>query len=116
VGPYALRSQLTVIFHVVPPFTAAVLGAYLVTLRRPSSVVPGAILAVLVGVVAGANAASDALLWVAGVVPFAIAAGVLYASTRRRDVAARAALTLAATVVSALVTSGVMHSLGYRVV
>ena len=37
VGPYALRSQLTLIFHVLPPFTAALLAAYLVVLARSGS-------------------------------------------------------------------------------
>jgi hypothetical protein len=116
VGPFALRSLLTVIFHVLPPFTAAVLGAYLVTLRRRRSVAAGATVAVFVGLLAGANAASDALLWVAGIAPFAIASAVFYASTRRRDVAVQAAVTLAVAVASALVTNVLMHGLGYKVV
>ena len=45
------------------------------------------LLVVVVGLVAGTNAASDGLLWLAGVAPFALAAGVLARATRRRDVA-----------------------------
>jgi hypothetical protein len=111
VGPIALRSLLTVNFHVSTPFTAAVLGAYLVLLAkgRPR------ILVVVTGVLAGINAASDPLLWVAGIAPFAIAAAVLAAGTRRLDVAVRAAITLALSIVCAISTNVLMHSLGYEV-
>lgn len=112
VGPDALKALLTVNFHVSTPFTAAALAAYLVLLGRNSSW----LLAATVGIVAGMNAASDPLLWIAGIAPFAIAAAVLGASSRRRDVFARAAITLALTVTSALATSALMHRLGFGIV
>jgi hypothetical protein len=113
VGPYALRSQLTVIFHVLPPFTAALLAAYLVVLAGPRR---RAALAVAVGVVAGVNAASDALGWPAAVVPFALASALLFAVTRRSAVALCAGVLLAAAVISAIATDVVMRHLGYHVI
>jgi hypothetical protein len=112
VGPFALRPLMTLVYHVTNPFTAAVLAAYLVLLTRTRSVV----LAVAVGLLAGTNAASDPLLWVAGIVPFAVAAALLARLTRSRPVAVRAALTLAVTLVSAVVTNLVMHALEFHVV
>src|SRR5262249_7343332 len=115
VGPYAFRSQLTVIYHVLPPFTAAVLAAYLIMLGRPRSGW-SVVLALVLGVVAGVNAASDALTWPAAVAPFAIAAGVLFAATKRPDVAARAGITLAAAITAAVAVPALMRHLGYKVV
>ena len=112
VGPIALRALMTVIYHVTNPFTAAVLGAYLVLLARTRSWP----LAIGVGLLAGANAASDPLLWIAGIAPFAFAATVLARTTRSTAVAVHAGATLAVTVGSAVVTNLVMHGLGYRVV
>src|SRR5262249_53923823 len=113
VGPYALRSQLTVIFHVLPPFTAALLAAYLVVLARRRT---RSMLAVAVGVVAGVNAASDSLAWPAAVVPFAVAAAMLYAVTRRASIAVCAGALLSAAVISAIATDVVMRRLGYQVI
>jgi hypothetical protein len=116
VGPYALRSQLTVIFHVLPPFGVAVLAAYLVLLARRRSPRFAVLLAVLVGLLAGATAASDALLWPAGVAPFAIAAGVLFAATRRREIAVQAGIALGVTIAAALATGELMRRLDFNVV
>src|SRR5204863_3411770 len=85
VSPFALRPLMTLFYHVTNPFTAAVLGAYLVLLPRRRSFV----LAVGVGLLAGANAASDPLLWVAGIAPFALAAGLLARLLRSRAIAVR---------------------------
>jgi hypothetical protein len=115
VGPYVLRSQLTVIYHVLPPFTAALLAAYLVTLGRRRSR-SSILVALVIGLVAGVNAAGDGLTWPAAVVPFAIGAGVFYAATRRSDIAARAGVTLAAAITSGLAVPAVMHHFGYKVV
>src|SRR5262249_16970973 len=115
VGPYVLRSQLTVIYHVLPPFTAAVLAAYLVTLGRLRSL-RWIGLALVIGVVAGVNAAGDGLTWPAAVAPFAIGAGVFYAATRRSEIAVRAGVTLAAAIASGLAVPAVMQHLGYKVV
>jgi hypothetical protein len=112
VGPLALRSQLTVTYHVVPPFTAAVLAAYLVTLGRNPSRAVGAVM----GVVAGVNAASDPLVWIVAIVPFGVAAAVLVAAGRRSAVAVAATMALAFAVVSAAATNVLMHSLGFHVV
>jgi hypothetical protein len=112
VGPGALTSLLTVNFHTSTPFTAALLAAYLVVLAPSRSW----LLAAGVGLVAGLNAASDPLLWIAGIAPFALAAGVLVLATKRRDVAGRAAFVLAVSVAVALATDAVMRSLGFHVI
>jgi hypothetical protein len=111
VGPFALRAFLSLASHVTNSVGAIVLATVLVLLTRPRSwwlVVP-------VGIVAGANAASDPLLWFAGVAPFALASGLLVWTTTRRDVALRAAAALGVTVVAAATTSVVMHALGFHV-
>ena len=115
VGPYALRSQLTVIMHVIPPFTAALLAAYLVSLMQFESR-RSTLIAIPVGLVAGVNAASDALSWLTAVAPFAIAAALLYATTRRTVVAVSAGITVGTTVLAAVTTALVMRALGYNVV
>ena len=112
VGPFALRALMTVIYHVTNPFTAAVLAAYLVLLTRTRSW----LLALGVGLLAGANAASDPLLWIAGIAPFALAAALLARATCSLEVALRAAVMLAVTVVTAVATNLLMHGLGYRVI
>src|SRR5262249_32438804 len=112
VGPYAARSQLTAVYHVLPGFTAALLAAYITVLARSSSWA----LPVVLGLLAGANAASDPLTWVAAILPFAIAAGVCVAKTRRRDVAGRAGTTVGLAIAAALATNVITHALGYRVI
>ena len=112
VGPRALTSLLTVNFHTSTPFTAAVLAAYLVVFARSRSWV----LAVAVGLLAGVNAASDPLLWIAGIAPFALGAGVLILATKRRDVAGRAAVVLGVIAASFVATDRVMSSLGFHII
>jgi hypothetical protein len=116
VGPVALRSMLTVIYHVTTPFTAAVLAAYLVTLNRARSRPALIVTAVAVGLLAGVNAASDALLWPAGIGPFAIAASVLAARARSPVVAVQAGMTLAVSAGAAVATDVVMRALDFHVV
>jgi hypothetical protein len=116
VGPYALRSLLSSVYHVTTPFTAAVLGAYLVVLARSSPRRGAVALAAGVGLLAGTNAASDPLLVPAGVLPFALAAAALFAATRSRPIAVQAGTVLAVTAVSAVATIGVMRGLGFHVV
>jgi hypothetical protein len=111
-GPFTLRALVSLTAHVTNPFGAVVLGAGIVLLTRTTSWP----LFVGVGLIAGANAASDPLLWFAGVLPFAFAAALLARATRRVDVAARAGVTVAVTVVSAGVTSLVMRALDFHVV
>jgi hypothetical protein len=113
VGPFVLRSFLSIGgSHLTNPFGAIVLAAALVLLTRTTSWVP----TIVAGLVAGTNAASDPLLWIAGIVPFAVAAGVLAWTTRRRDVGLRASATLGVTVASAIATDVVMRMLDFHVV
>jgi len=112
VGPFAIQFLMLVNIHASTPFTAAVLAAYLVLLAESRSW----LLAALVGILVGANAASDPLLWIAGVVPFVIAASVLALATRRRAVASRAATMLGVSVLSVVATDLLMASLGYHVI
>jgi hypothetical protein len=116
VGPLALRSLLTVIYHVTTPFTAVVLGAYLVTLTRDRSRSLLVVGATAVGLLAGVNAASDPLLWAAGIGPFAIAAAALTAKSRNVKVALQAGVALAVTVFSAVATHLIMQRLDFHVI
>jgi hypothetical protein len=112
VGPFVLRSFLsTTGAHTTNPFGAVVLAAVLVLLTRTRSWAP----AIAGGVIAGTCAASDGLLWAAGIVPFAVAAALLVRSTRRRDIGTRAAGLLVITVATALATNAIMHALDFRV-
>jgi hypothetical protein len=110
VGPLALRTLFTLNLHVTAPFTAVVLAALLVLLGHPRA----GMLATAVGIVAGLNAASDPLVWPAGVLPFACASAVLVATVRRRDIAVRAGVTLGLAVLAAVSANTLMHSLGYH--
>jgi hypothetical protein len=112
VGPYTLRALMSVIYHVTNPFTAIVLAAYLVLLQRTRSWP----LAVAVGLLAGANAASDPLLWFAGIAPFAFAAALYARLTRSPAVALHAGATVGVCVVAAVATNLSMHSVGFQVV
>jgi hypothetical protein len=112
VGPFALRALLSLASHVTNPVGAVVLGAGVVLLPRTRSWLLVAALAI----VAGTNAASDGLLWVAGVFPFAVATGLFAWTTRRRDVAVRAAATVAGAIVTAAVTTLVMRALDFHVI
>jgi len=112
VGPFVLRSFLsTTGAHVTNPFGAVLLAVMLVLLTRTRSWVP----AVAGGLIAGANAASDPLLWFAGIAPFALAASLLAWTTNRRDIGLRAGATLGVTVVTAVATNLVMHALDFHV-
>jgi hypothetical protein len=119
VGPFALRSQLSAVYHVTTPFTAAVLAAFLVYLGRGPSrplrlrSVAGAL---VVGAIAGANAASDPLLWAAGIIPFAAASTILLTAAHSKPLAVKVAATVGATVASALTSLAVMSGLGFHVV
>jgi hypothetical protein len=112
VGPRTLTSLLTVNFHTTTPFTAAVLGAYLVVVTRRRSW----LLAAALGVLAGVNVASDPLLLIAGLAPFTLAASVLAVTTRRWDVAARAGAVLATGAICAAATDLTMRALDFRVI
>lgn len=111
VGPFVLRSFLsTTGAHVTNPFCAIVLAGALVLLSRTTSWVP----AVAAGLFAGVNAASDGLLWIAGIAPFALAAALLVAMTRRMDIARRAGATVGIAVVTTFATNAVMRALDFQ--
>jgi hypothetical protein len=112
IGPITLMSLLTLNFHTSTPFTATVLAAYLVVLSRRRSWT----LAIVIGVLSGLNAASDPLLWVAGLMPFALAGGFLAFRTRQRDVAYRVAGVIGVAAVVAFATDRVMKSLGFHLI
>jgi hypothetical protein len=112
VGPFALRALLSLASHVTNPVGAVVLAVALVLLTRTRSW----LLVIAVGLIAGANAASDALLWIAGIVPFAFASTLLAWTTRRKDVALRAGLTVGVTIAAAVTTTLVMRALGFHVI
>jgi hypothetical protein len=112
VGPFVLRALLSLASHVTNPVGAVVLAAALVSLTRTRSW----LLVIVVGLIAGANAASDALLWVAGIAPFTLAAGLLAWTTRRKDVALRAGATVGTTIVAAVATTLVMRTLDFHVI
>jgi hypothetical protein len=112
VGPFALRALLSLASHVTNPIGAVVLAAGLVLLHRTKSW----FLIIVVGLIAGANAASDGLLWFAGVLPFALAAAMLTRTTGRRDIALRGGATLGVTVITAIATTLVMRALDFHVI
>jgi hypothetical protein len=112
VGPFALRSFLsTTGAHVTTPVAAIVIAVVLVLLIRTTSWLP----AIAGGLFAGASAASDALLWFGGIVPFAVAAGLLWWTTRRRDVALRSATFFVLAILTAVVTNTAMRALDFHV-
>jgi hypothetical protein len=112
VGPFALRSFLsTTGVHGPTPIGAVVLAAVLVLLMRSTSWLP----AVVGGLVAGASAASDPLLWVAGVTPFAVAAGLFFRATKRRDIAVRGLVVVVLALLTAAATSALMRALDFHV-
>jgi hypothetical protein len=98
----------------------ALLGAYVVWMMRarPLRRVTAVSVALLAGVVVGVFWASDLLLVVTGIVPFAFTAvlGAMQRSRRSRMFALSALTTLATAVAVALFTSMTMGSLGFVVV
>jgi hypothetical protein len=112
VGPFALRALLGLASHVTTPVGAVVLAAGLVALTRTRSW----LVVIVVGVIAGTNAASDGLLWFAGVIPFALAGAFLARATRSREIGVRVAAIVAVAVVSAVLTSVVMRALDFHVI
>ena len=111
VGPFVLRALLSLSAHVTNPVGAVALAAALVLLTRTRSWLP----VIAVGLIAGTNAASDPLLWIAGVVPFALASALLARTTRRKDVALRAGATVGVAIAAAVATTLVMRALDFHV-
>jgi len=112
VGRAALSSLMIVNFHTSTPFMAAVLGAYLVVLVRVRSW----LLTAGVGVLAAVNTASDPILWIAGIAPFAAGACALALLSRRRDIALRGALVCGITIAGVITTDQVMSAIGFHIV
>jgi hypothetical protein len=110
-GPFTLRALVSPSAHVLPAVGAVFLGAMVVFLARMNWWV-----AALVGLVAGATAASDPLLWFAGVIPFAFAGALLAWTTRRQDIVVRTGITLVVTTLSTIATNVVMHALDFHAV
>jgi hypothetical protein len=111
-GPALLQLLLVLNNHAPTWFTFALLGPFLVllelrieTLRRPLLLLA----AVVVGVLLGANAASDVLLTLAGGGPFLLAAVAGWGIHRDRA-SARAAAVALATCVLALVVGLLVHA------
>jgi hypothetical protein len=111
VGPFALRALLSLSSHITNPIGAVALAAALVLLTRTRSW----LVVIAAGLIAGTNAASDPLLWIAGIVPFALASALLARTTRRKDVALRAGATLGVAMAAAIATTLVMRALDFHV-
>lgn len=113
-SPTALFTLTGAFFHNTTLPGVALLGAYLVWVmsgrrRGRVAVAVGALLAAVVGLFV----ASDELLAVIGLVPFAGVAAVIWLRTRDRTGLAAVLAVTAGAVAVALVTSAVMHSLDF---
>jgi hypothetical protein len=111
IGPFSVRALISLSAHTLTPLGVVALGVGMLLLTR-TSWWPVA----LVGMFAGATAASDALLWFAGVVPFALAGALFAWSARRRDVGVRTAITLGVALASAVATSVIMRALDFHTI
>ena len=112
-SPGTLALLLALNDHAPTWFTVALLGAFVVLLEQRADSLPVlwlAALAVLVGLILGANAASDILLTIAGAVPFLIAVGGAWAIHPGRRTARAAVFALASAVV-AVASSVLVHAL-----
>ncbi len=112
-SPSTLMLLLALNDHAPTWFTLTLLGAFLVLLELRADILASVwlgALALVVGVVLGANAASDVLLSIAGGVPFLLAVGgtwILHPSKRT----ARAASFALASCVVAIASSVLVHAL-----
>ena len=116
-SPATLHLLLSMTQHAPDWFCMALLGAFAVLLARGAGTIAPAwltLLALLVGAIAGVNAAGDVLLVFAGLAPFALALGAELAVRRDRGTA-RATwfglLTLAVAGAAWAITGAVMSSL-----
>jgi hypothetical protein len=112
-SPGTLTLLLALNDHAPTWFTIALLGAFVVLLEQRAGSLPVlwlAALAVLVGLILGANAASDILLTIAGAVPFLLAVGGTWAIHPGRRTARAAVFALASCVV-AVASSVLVHAL-----
>jgi hypothetical protein len=119
--PLLLVPLLAQAYHSMTFVNGIVLAALLVWLARTPRVLAPRVIAVtaVVAVITGLDVASDPLLLVTGVAPFA-AAALLVAWRRRQRRAVETLLAVAAATVLALVTAGItalaMRHAGYQVV
>jgi hypothetical protein len=118
-SPDVLVILLSPTLHTSTYFTVSLLAAYLVLLatvpraRRGPYAVAGA---VGVGLMTGANAASDSLAWIAAVGPFVLAGVGLWGLRRTaaaRQVALAVLATSAVTAIAGAVASAVMRADGF---
>ena len=96
-APRTLQLLLSLDDHAPTWFTLALLGAFLVLLEADGKRLPLALLlplTVLIGAIAGSNAASDPLVIVAGFVPMVLAAGACLMPTRGPNSIRTAAVTV----------------------
>ena len=112
-SPGTLTLLLALNGHAPTWFTVALLGAFVVLLEQRAGSLPVvwlAALSALVGLILGANAASDILLTIAGAVPFLLAVGGAWAIHPGRRTARAAVFALASCVV-AVASSVLVHAL-----
>jgi hypothetical protein len=112
-GPNMLPLLFVLNDHAPTWFTLALLGAFLVLLEQNAGTLSSAwlaVLAIVVGAVLGANAASDVLLTIAGGVPFLLATGCVWALHPNRRTARAGAFALASVLV-AIVSGVLLHAL-----
>jgi hypothetical protein len=110
-APSVLLTELAPAFHGMAWGAVGLLGWYtVVTAGRPTVKRRSLLLAAGAGLLAGAAAASDALVIVAGLVPLAAVAAMLFLRTRQRDVLG----PFCSLAVSALVSFTAIHLLMAR--
>jgi hypothetical protein len=112
-SPNTLSLLLALNDHAPTWFTLALLGAFVVLLEQRADTLAGmqvGALAIVVGVVLGANAASDVLLTIAGAVPFLFAVGCTWVLHPSRRTARAGAFALASGIV-AIVSGVLVHAL-----
>jgi hypothetical protein len=114
-GPSMLTLLLALNDHASTWFVLAVLGAFVVVLEQRADTLAGvwlAALAIAVGVLIGANAASDVLLSIAGVAPLLLAGGCTWGfhpNARTARAAAFALLSAAVALASGLLVHAWVH-------
>ena len=114
-SPATLSLLLALNDHAPTWFTLALLGAFVVLLEQRADTLAGARLgamAIVVGALLGANAASDILLTVAGAVPFLLAVGGTWALHPSRSTARAGVFALATGAVAiaiGVLVHAVMH-------
>jgi hypothetical protein len=116
-SPTALASFAAPWIHNTTLAGAALLGAFLISLNdRPRSMPALITSALVMSVMIGGFLASDALLWIEGLLPFVIAPLLIAARSRNRaGLRPVAAVAVGAVLADALTTAG-MHSLDFKTI